>query len=178
MPGEPRSSIEIRSSPRTSTGCAGRHHRWQVRAADPGRGRTGPRRSGGGGSRAIRVRLCSKPARRPVAVGWKITDARCHPGFGYGMDGWKQFDRSVALLSMSWMDYPGEDRDRIYIKARTPPVSAGSPTNAPPLPSREVDLATTCLAQADGDENDASPRRSTVPAELLRLRRDRGGADR
>ncbi len=110
--------------------------------------------------------------------GWKITDARCHPGFGYGMDGWKQFDRSVALLSMSWMDYPGEDRDRIYIKAQTPPVNAGSPTNALPLHSREVDLATTCLAQADGDEDDASPRRSTVPAELLRLRRDRGGADR
>jgi hypothetical protein len=73
--------------------------------------------------------------------GWVITDAHCFVS-GYLANGWKQFDHFVAYLSISWVDYPGEDRDRFYLKAETPPVSAGG-TNQLHLPverwtSREV----------------------------------------
>ena len=87
-------------------------------------------------------------------LGWTITEVECFPGSGYLVRGWRQFDRFVANLSISWSDFPGRDRDRIFLKAQTPPVKGGSKTNSPPPRSWQVDLARTCLAKGQGgDEN-------------------------
>jgi hypothetical protein len=84
-----------------------------------------------------------KAARTASRFGWVITDAHCFVP-DYLANGWKQFDHFVALLSISWVDYPGEDRDRFFLRAETPPVNPGG-TNQTPARSREVDLTRSCL---------------------------------
>jgi len=77
--------------------------------------------------------------------GWVITDVHCFVP-GYLANGWKQFDHFVAHLSISY--HSGEDGDRFYLKAETPPVNAGG-TNQTPSPSREVDLTRSCLVTGE-----------------------------
>jgi hypothetical protein len=86
----------------------------------------------------------AKAARR---FGWAITEAHCFVP-DYLVNGWKQFDRFVAHLSISWVDYPGDDRDRFFLKAQTPPVNAGG-TNSLPARSAEVDLTRSCLVTGE-----------------------------
>jgi hypothetical protein len=86
----------------------------------------------------------SKTARR---LGWTITEVNCFVP-DYLVDGWKQFDRFVALLSISWVDYPGRDRDRFFLKSQTSPVREGG-TNQPPALSSEADLTRSCLVTGE-----------------------------
>lgn len=77
--------------------------------------------------------------------GWTITEAHCSSG-GYLVDGWKQFEGFVALLSMGW----NPDSEVLSIRAETPPINAGG-GNVHPVDSDEVDLSTTCLARSTDD---------------------------
>ena len=105
----------------------------------------------------------AKTARR---LGWTITQANCSSGT-YHVDGWKQFDRFVALLSIGWADFT----DQFSIKAVTPPVNEGGSTNSPPSRSSEVDLTRSCLVTGEDSsyygggipstENPPSPDAST-----------------
>ena len=85
-------------------------------------------------------------AARPF--GWRITRADCWSG-GYHVDGWKQFDRFVALLSIGWSEYT----DQFSVGAETPPVNAGG-SNERPARSAELDLRQSCLVTGEDTIND------------------------
>jgi hypothetical protein len=83
----------------------------------------------------------TKTARR---LGWTITDIGCFSAGTIHVGGWKQFDPFVAYLSMGWNPHA----EQFGITAETPPVREGG-GNSPPLNSRQVDLARSCLVSGE-----------------------------
>jgi hypothetical protein len=79
----------------------------------------------------------SQAARRS---GWTVTRAMCVSAETISVDGWKQFDGFVALLSIGW----NPDAEQFALTAETPPVNAGG-GNQTPSPSSEADLSRSCL---------------------------------
>jgi hypothetical protein len=77
-------------------------------------------------------------------LGWMILGASCPSPGTYIVGGWKQFDRFVADLRMSWSD----KTHQFSLVAQTPPVHGGMATNSSPAVRSEVDLSQTCLARA------------------------------
>lgn len=61
----------------------------------------------------------------------------------YIVGGWKQFDRFVGDLEISWSD----KTHQFSLVAQTPPVHGGMDTNSPPSVKGETNPSRTCLAR-------------------------------
>jgi hypothetical protein len=85
---------------------------------------------------------------RARQLGWTILKASCPSPGTYLVFGWKQFDRFIADLDISWSD----KTHQFSLVARTPPVHGGTGTNSPPAVRSEVDLSRTCLARGPGSK--------------------------
>jgi hypothetical protein len=81
-------------------------------------------------------------------LGWTILGASCPSPGTYIVGGWKQFDRFVAHLEISWSD----KTHQFSLKALTPPVHGGMATNSPPSVKGETNLSRTCLARGSGSK--------------------------
>jgi hypothetical protein len=79
-------------------------------------------------------------------LGWTILGASCPSPGTYIVAGWKQFDRFVADLTISWSD----KTHGFSLVAETPPIHGGTATNSPPAVRGDVDLSRTCLGRTPG----------------------------